>query len=272
MNTTQVSTNNGYCSCPSERIAIDNGIPANNNNNNATKQFNRSRSITAFAACLLLAGTACVLFGSFSESGRDLRRSTTSLENHLATGAHYMDCGTAPLCGVLALETGYGKGYYKHKTPSVHGLWPETGKYGSSQCLPPKSTSDPANIHYCYDDDGDTIIHEKWFENHEWEKHGVCAGASDADAYFEMVCNLSKAPLAVMTKARNEQPSSDKSLDDFVQALESAGYSIFYGDYQYEQILLSACASKDGDWIIADVSEFSAVCGGGSNSNEVLSE
>eukprot|EP00532_Pseudo-nitzschia_australis_P004103 CAMPEP_0168181818 /NCGR_PEP_ID=MMETSP0139_2-20121125/11482_1 /TAXON_ID=44445 /ORGANISM="Pseudo-nitzschia australis, Strain 10249 10 AB" /LENGTH=183 /DNA_ID=CAMNT_0008102545 /DNA_START=530 /DNA_END=1081 /DNA_ORIENTATION=- len=183
-----------------------------------------------------------------------------------------MDCGTAPLCGVLTLETGYGKGHYNHKKPSVHGLWPQTGHYGSSQCLSPKSTSDPALIHYCYVDDGDTTDHEQWFENHEWEKHGICAGVSDADAFFDLVCNLSKAPIAVMTKVRNEQPSPDQSLDHFVQALGSAGFSIFYTDYQYKQILLSACASKDGDWILADISEFSAVCGGGSNSNEVLSE
>ena len=75
-----------------------------------------------------------------------------------------------------------------------------------------------------------------------------------------------------MIKVRNEQPSPDRSLDHFVQALESAGYSIFYADYQYKQILLSACASKDGDWTLADISKFSTVCGGGSNSNKVLSE
>ena len=27
----------------------------------------------------------------------------------------FMDCGTAPLCGVLTLETGYGPGNYKRK-------------------------------------------------------------------------------------------------------------------------------------------------------------
>jgi hypothetical protein len=43
----------------------------------------------------------------------------------LARAAPYMDCGNAPLCGVLALETGLGSGAYAHDTPAVHGLWPE---------------------------------------------------------------------------------------------------------------------------------------------------
>lgn len=36
-----------------------------------------------------------------------------------------MQCGYEMLCGVLVLSSGLGKNKYKHKTPRVHGLWPE---------------------------------------------------------------------------------------------------------------------------------------------------
>ncbi|VEU36595.1 unnamed protein product [Pseudo-nitzschia multistriata] len=75
-----------------------------------------------------------------------------------------------------------------------------------------------------------------------------------------------------MTSVRNQQPSSDKSLDPFVEALESAGYPVFSTDNLFKQILLSACASEDGKWILADASEFSAKCGGPRNSNDVVSQ
>ena len=63
----------------------------------------------------------------------------------------YMDCGSAPLCGVVTLETGLGGGAYKHDFVAVHGLWPETGKYGSSQCIKPSSSSsDPSRVYECF--------------------------------------------------------------------------------------------------------------------------
>ena len=68
-------------------------------------------------------------------------------------GADYMDCGSAALCGVLVLESGYGSGNYAHDKPSVHGLWPETSDFGSSECIEPSSSSDePSEIYDCYDD------------------------------------------------------------------------------------------------------------------------
>jgi hypothetical protein len=58
--------------------------------------------------------------------------------------ATYMECGSAPLCGVLVLQTGLGPGTYHHSNPLVHGLWPETGQYGTSQCIrPSESTAKP---------------------------------------------------------------------------------------------------------------------------------
>ena len=63
-----------------------------------------------------------------------------------------MDCGEGvPLCGVLTLETGYGGGYYHHAHPSVHGLWPQVGEYGSSACIPPRvSAASPTRLYPCY--------------------------------------------------------------------------------------------------------------------------
>ena len=51
-----------------------------------------------------------------------------------SNGPNFMDCRTAPLCGVVTLETGLGGGKYQHDQPVVHGLWPQVGKYGSSSC------------------------------------------------------------------------------------------------------------------------------------------
>ena len=69
-------------------------------------------------------------------------------------GGHpsHMDCGAAPLCGVMVLESGYGEGLYGHTTgPVVHGLWPETGSFGTSQCIKPsKSAETPTSLSTCY--------------------------------------------------------------------------------------------------------------------------
>jgi hypothetical protein len=69
-----------------------------------------------------------------------------------AVRAGIMQCGPGvPLCGVLTLETGEGPGLYGHPTPSVHGLWPETGAYGSSACIRPRGSAfDPAVLFPCY--------------------------------------------------------------------------------------------------------------------------
>ena len=87
------------------------------------------------------------------------------------TAPNFMDCGDVPLCGVLTLETGLGPGAYHHDFVSVHGLWPETGSYGSSQCVAPSSSSsDPGKIYKCYDHPGGSGMAPIAFEKHEWEK------------------------------------------------------------------------------------------------------
>ena len=75
-----------------------------------------------------------------------------------------MTCGEGvPLCGVLTLETGYGPGLYGHPTPSVHGLWPQVGHYGTSACIrPTRSSADPAKLYACYDVRHPQPLHDGW--------------------------------------------------------------------------------------------------------------
>ena len=95
-----------------------------------------------------------------------------------------MTCGAGvTLCGLLTLESGYGTGNYNHTSPVVHGLWPETGSYGTSLCVPPSdSAADPEVVYSCYDQPGETAEQDLSFEQHEWEAHGVCAGTSPSFA------------------------------------------------------------------------------------------
>ena len=161
--------------------------------------------------------------------------------------ASFMDCGSAPLCGVMVLESGKGSQKYSHPAgPVVHGLWPESGSYGSSKCIAPADATPPASTHTCYDD--------LTFAQHEWAKHGACAGVADADAFFTLVCSLSAAPLEIM--------KSSDSLTAMSDALSSAGFPVFFVDSSSDsQIYLSVCSSGDGKWLLAKPEEFSAKCG-----------
>merc|ERR1711879_329458 len=67
------------------------------------------------------------------------------------TSGKTMNCGEGvALCGVLTLESGLGRGAYHHNKPTVHGLWPETGDYGTSECIAPKNLAAPTKIYDCY--------------------------------------------------------------------------------------------------------------------------
>ena len=175
-----------------------------------------------------------------------------------ALGADYMDCGSTALCGVVVLESGYGEGAYSADTPGVHGLWPETDSYGSSACVAPSgSSANPTTVYPCYDDtddpDGDL-----GFEQHEWGKHGVCAGVADADDYFTQVCAIAAGPLTAMRAARD----SGADLDAMADAVEGAGYSVYYVDASSDsQLYLSACATANGTWHLAAPEAFESVCG-----------
>jgi len=168
-----------------------------------------------------------------------------------------MDCGGASLCGVLTLETGKGSGYYQHPAPAVHGLWPETGSYGTSKCVPPKNSANPTSIYSCYKDESGGESHQLDFETHEWTKHGVCSGVRDVTDFFDQICSLSAGPLKVMAGAR----AAGLDLVDTADQLQRSGYCVFNTMDQF-QVSLSACAGLDGKWKLADVSDFSTVCGG----------
>ncbi|KAJ3274048.1 hypothetical protein HDV01_003541 [Terramyces sp. JEL0728] len=159
----------------------------------------------------------------------------------------YMDCSGAPYCGVLVLETGNGSGNYNHPSPSVHGLWPETGNYGSSGCMGGNKNAQIPTV-ACYNDYS--------FQKHEWQSHGVC-GATDPNTFFNTVCDLSSAPLQLMSDLN----SQGYSIDDMASQMTSNGYPVFNIDYTNAQIEVSVCAGSDGSWQIADASQFSSVCG-----------
>jgi len=170
-----------------------------------------------------------------------------------------MNCGTGVgLCGLLTLESGFGSGNYEHSEPVVHGLWPETGTYGTSECITPESTADPQVVYSCYDQRGETEAECLSFEQHEWDSHGICSGATNAADFFQQVCLLSEAPLAVMNATRN----SGGDLSDMATALTKNGYEVYYIDTVNSQLELSACAGPDTRWILSPVADFPSVCGG----------
>jgi hypothetical protein len=167
--------------------------------------------------------------------------------------ADSMQCGTTNVCGVLTLQSGLGSGVYSGK-PGVHGLWPETGSYGTSSCVAPSaSKADAMKIYSCYDTGESDQIN---FENHEWEKHGWCAGVKDVDDFFTQICGLAAKPVSIMA-AMNET-----TLDAMKTAVESAGYEIFSVDAHNAQLQLSACLATDGQWKLAAVADFHTACGG----------
>ena len=182
-------------------------------------------------------------------------------------GREKMDCEESHLCGVLALETGNGTGYYEHTEVSVHGLWPETNEYGTSKCIAPSDATEPSIVYSCYTatfDDAVDDYHQLEFEQHEWDSHGVCAGVEDAEDYFMQVCTLSAPPLAYMQTLKE----ANATLEEMAADLEKAGYEVFYTDSLNSQIMLSACAPPSGKWVLAPQANFSSVCGGWSNDDD----
>jgi len=147
-------------------------------------------------------------------------------------------------------------GVYHSKTSKVHGLWPEVGSYGTSRCIKPRNTSNPTQIYSCYKEPSDK--HALWFEDHEWTKHGRCAGGKDADDFFRQVCNLSVSPVRVLETAKEAR----KRFFPMVRALKKAGFPVWALDKWHDQILLSACARDDGRWTLSPGSQMSSKCVG----------
>merc|ERR1711957_509328 len=133
-----------------------------------------------------------------------------------------MNCGGAPLCGILVIESGYGSGTYHQNVPGTHGLWPEVGSYGTSQCIKPSgSEANPTETYECYKNDGSGS--QVTFETHEWTKHGRCAGVEDEKDFFTQVCGLSDKPISIMTQVKQ----GGGKLSEMSTALEKAGYEVF---------------------------------------------
>jgi hypothetical protein len=160
----------------------------------------------------------------------------------------FMDCLEAPYCGILTLQRGQGKGEYNHPSPSVHGLWPQVGKYGNSECIHSSPLQDLSKLSVtCYDDLA--------FEKHEWNAHGVCA-AKDAQAYFDTVCGLSKVPIEIMKMMRNE----GKVLGEMMGALKALGYPVLDRVMGNDQLAITVCAGNDLAWKFAASSAFGEMC------------
>lgn len=173
-----------------------------------------------------------------------------------------MDCGSAKVCGVLALETGYGPRYYHHDAPTVHGLWPQVPPYGNSPCLPPASRKPRRpGLPACYNSPSINPDHQEWFVEHEWTKHGTCAGAASEDDFFAQICTLASAPLGVMANVK----AAGGDLDAIAHAVSAAGFPIHSVDTSDSQLLLSACgvpgAHGTVTWKLAPVAQFDTACG-----------
>ncbi|KAJ3310455.1 hypothetical protein HDV04_005035 [Boothiomyces sp. JEL0838] len=130
-----------------------------------------------------------------------------------------------------------------HAQPAVHGLWPEDGNYGNSQCASP----DLPTVS-CYNDYS--------FQLHEWQAHGVCA-ANDPTTFFDAVCQLSAAPLKLMAQLK----AKGQSLATMANGLVKAGYPVYNRNAGNDQLELSVCAGSDGVWRLASTSKFDSLCG-----------
>ena len=149
-------------------------------------------------------------------------------------------CGT-PYCGVLTLQRGEGPRKYRHRTPQIHGLWPQVGKYGSSECFksPVKTIS---NLQSCYSD--------RSFAQHEWSAHGKCAEKTPND-YFEESCALSALPLQIMANAR----AQGENLQTISAKLTQANFHVWNTNPATDEVSLTVCSGRDLNWTFLKASD-----------------
>jgi Ribonuclease T2 family len=164
------------------------------------------------------------------------------------TKTAFMDCLEAPYCGILTLQRGQGRGEYNHPSPSVHGLWPQVGRYGNSKCLDASPIQDLSNLNVtCFDD--------LKFEKHEWDSHGVCASKTP-QMYFDTVCGLSRDPLEIMKNMRRD----GKVLGEIMGALKARGYPVQDRVMGNDQLAITVCAGNDLIWRFSAPSNFGVMC------------
>jgi hypothetical protein len=142
---------------------------------------------------------------------------------------------------MLVLEHGDGSGAYKHGAPVLHGLWPSVPPWGTSQCREPADSTPPSFLAPCYSDLA--------FEDHEWSKHGLCAGAPNAEVFFAQVCDLSAEPLALAKASSREEAQ---------QALTAKGYVVV--PQSDDQLGLLAYATDGSQWTLCQQSDTNEAC------------
>jgi hypothetical protein len=209
------------------------------------------------SSILLLLTALVAVLASSSSSDQSSHEITSHNNNFKRTST--MTCGASvKLCGLLTLESGYGPGTYNHPVPHVHGLWPENGSYGTSQCIAPsQSSADPTKVYSCYNQTDETDASNLSFEVHEWETHGICAGVKNSNDFFTQICTLSASPIKIMTAIKNQ----GGDLNEMAKALTKAGYEVYAIDTTNSQLELSACSPSSGQWTLSPIANFSQYCG-----------
>ena len=166
-----------------------------------------------------------------------------------------MDCGNYPLCGVLAIESGLGPGKYKSKHAIAHGLWPETGVYGNSQCLggdgqerdPDENTCDPPYQGCSKEWEGCSLpfapTGEPGFAMHEWCKHGKCAGFDDSIEYTQVLADMSNPVNRFVGSVRHLGWDGIKR-----EVCKRFPERVWQFDDEHKQILFKTCSMGDRTW------------------------
>lgn len=252
----------------------------------------------------------------------------------------HMDCGAnVRQCGVLAVDTGLGffgglggagcpgsdkrtgctdgiHPPYSLPSARVHGLWPQTAPYGTSECVPSsdygtacqnqawvfapeafcktESCQDGVPSCYsakslppCYDmyqgpfSEGEVGQLQRrymlWFVNHEWQKHGRCAGLPNPTSFFSQVCDLVGPIKDAVDSYRLEGLNNYTDVHTIACKLDASFSDVEVVAHDKSsfgtsgEILISACRSpRDGKWRLAPTSRFHEVCGGPNSSRTEL--
>lgn len=140
---------------------------------------------------------------------RSLESVSSPLKNSLT--AKYLSCpvdssGQKMLCGYLTIGSGLGNGNYGTGEPGVHGLWPNVD-FGESPCINP--------VNMKYNSKGTCkYLNKKTLAEHEWEKHGICAGGPGPSSYyFNLACSLGKPIVYILNDTLKTGVDSRKNRD-----------------------------------------------------------